>query len=293
VTICNRVYQVRAVGWSCAPLRIVAPCPEIEHSLGTTTDMAVHRTSPPAHSHFAGVAPLVGLAAFVLLWQLLSLAYPEFILPGPLAVARAIVERSADGTLTRHTLITLSEAVPGLLMGLLAALALGYPIAHSRLAERLLSPILVASQGIPLVAVAPLLFIWFGNGYGAKILVCTLIVFFPILINVISGLRSVPRALDDLFRLHNAGRWARFTKLELPAALPFLFAGLRTGGTLSMIGALTGEFISPTQGLGFFINLAYGQYDTPVVMAGIVATVASALLIYAAVRFVERAVVRL
>jgi NitT/TauT family transport system permease protein len=256
--------------------------------------MAVRPAPSPAtqNARLAGLAPYAGLAAFLALWHLLSLAYPEFILPGPLSVLRAIVERIGDGTLTRHTLITLSEAVPGLLFGLLAALVLGYPIAHSQAAERLLSPFLVASQGIPLVAVAPLLFIWFGNGYGAKILVCALIVFFPILINVISGLRSVPRALDDLFRLHGAGRWARFTKLELPAALPFLFAGLRTGGTLAMIGALTGEFISPTQGLGFFINLAYGQYDTPVVMAGIVATVASALLIYAAVRFVERSVVR-
>jgi NitT/TauT family transport system permease protein len=243
-------------------------------------------------ARLAGFAPFAGLAAFVAFWHVLSMAYPEFILPGPLAVLRAFVERTADGSLTRHTLITLSEAIPGLVFGLLAALLFGYPIAHSRAAERLLSPFLVASQGVPLVAVAPLLFIWFGNGYGAKILVCALIVFFPILINVISGLRGVPRALDDLFKLHNASRWARFTKLELPAALPFLFAGLRTGGTLAMIGALTGEFISPTQGLGFFINLAYGQYDTPVVMAGIVATVASALLIYATVRLVERKVVR-
>jgi NitT/TauT family transport system permease protein len=240
----------------------------------------------------ARLAPLIGLGAFLLLWQLASRAYPVFILPGPGVVAAAFVERMLDGSLARHTLITLAVAGPGLVVGLLAALVFGYPIARSRLAERLLSPFLVASQGIPLVAVAPLLFIWFDNGYGAKLLICALIVFFPILINVISGLRNLPQIWLDLFAMHRADRWAHFVKLELPAALPFIFAGLRTGGTLSMIGALTGEFISPTQGLGFFINLAYGQYDTPAVMAGIAATVISALCIYGAIRAAERAVNR-
>jgi NitT/TauT family transport system permease protein len=247
---------------------------------------------PIDHARRDAIAPFAGIALFIAVWHVASLAYPEFILPGPAAVLRAFVERCSDGTLLRHTAITLAEAVPGLALGLLAAIALGYPIAHSRLAERLLSPFLIASQGIPLVAVAPLLFIWFGNGYVAKLLICMLIVFFPILINVISGLRSVPPLLSDLFRLHSASRSARLMQLELPAALPFLFAGLRTGGTLAMIGALTGEFISPTQGLGFFINLAYGQYDTPVVMAGIAATVLSALAIYGTLRLIERGVVR-
>jgi NitT/TauT family transport system permease protein len=212
------------------------------------------------------LAPGLGVLAFLSAWQLGSLAYPEFILPGPARVAAVFAERTLDGTLFKHTLTTLSEAVPGLLAGLVAAFAFGYPIARSRFAERLLSPFVVASQGIPLVAVAPLLFIWFGDGFLAKVLVCTLIVFFPILINVIAGLRQVPPQLVDLFRLHGASRRDFFTKLELPATLPYLFAGLRTGGTLAMIGALTGEFISPNRARHLRVHTRRGKHGHPPVI---------------------------
>lgn len=233
-------------------------------------------------------APALSAGAFLVLWHFVSLGYPAFILPGPLAVAAKFAERLADGTLIVHALTTLSEAVPGLIAGTLLAFAVGYPVAKWRLADRLISPFMVASQGIPVIAVAPLLFIWFGSGFVAKLLVCTLIVFFPITINVIAGLRALSPRLLDLFRMLNASPWHTFTKLELPAALPYVFAGLRTGGTLAMIGALTGEFISANRGLGFLMNQASGLYDTALVMAAIVTTVLLALSIYASVRVLER-----
>jgi NitT/TauT family transport system permease protein len=226
----------------------------------------------------------------LVIWQLLSLRYPPFILPAPFAVAERFFERLADGTLLMHIAATLSAAIPGLLLGTLAAFALGIPIAHSALADRLLSPFIVASQGVPFIAVAPLLFIWFGSGLGAKILVCALIVFFPIAINVIAGLRSAPAVLRDLFRALNATPVETFTKLELPAALPFIFAGLRVGGTLAMVGAITGEFLSADRGLGFMINLGNGLYDTALVMAGVITIVLIALCIYGCIRLLERAV---
>ncbi|MCS6848423.1 MAG: ABC transporter permease [Anaerolineae bacterium] len=240
----------------------------------------------PAASRFA---PLISLILFILVWQLLSLRYPPFILPGPASVAERIVEKLADGSLIVHIATTLSEAIPGLILGALAAFALGVPIAKSPLADRLLSPFIVASQGIPFIAVAPLLFIWFGSGLGAKILVCALIVFFPIVINVIAGLRSTPPVLRDLFRSLGATPAETFFKLELPAALPFIFAGLRVGGTLSMIGAITGEFLSADRGLGFMINLGNGLYDTALVIAGVLTIVLIALGIYSAIRLAERA----
>lgn len=235
------------------------------------------------------LAPLIALAALIGAWQLLSLRYPPFILPGPANVAERFVEKAVDGTLVAHILSTLSAAIPGLFLGAGAAFALGFPIAKSRLAERLLSPFVVASQGIPFVALAPLLFIWFGSGLGTKILVCALIVFFPILINVIAGVRSVPPALRDLFRVLNATPAQTLRKLELPAALPYIFAGLRVGSTLAMIGAITGEFLSADRGLGFMINLGNGLYDTALVMLGVIATVAIALGMYGSVRLLERA----
>lgn len=261
----------------------------------STSEALVTRSHGPArqviarHSSASRFAPLISLILFILVWQLLSLRYPPFILPGPASVAGRLVEKLADGSLVMHIIATLSAAIPGLILGALAAFALGVPIAKSPLADRLLSPFIVASQGIPFIAVAPLLFIWFGSGLGAKILVCALVVFFPIAINVIAGLRSTPPVLCDLFRSLGATPAETFLKLELPAALPFIFAGLRVGGTLSMIGAITGEFLSADRGLGFLINLGNGLYDTPLVIAGVITTVAIALGIYGTVRLAERA----
>ncbi len=240
----------------------------------------------------ARLAPWLSAGVFTTIWHFVSLLYPPFILPGPAAVGMKIVERVADGTLPMHIAVTASEAVPGLLCGAAAAVALGYPAAHSRLADRLISPLVVATQGIPLIAVAPLIFIWFGNGYGAKVLVCSIIVFFPIVINVTSGVRAVPEHLRLLFRMLGARRLATFLHLELPAALPFVFAGLRTAAALSMIGALTGEFLSSSRGLGFLINQATGLYDTALVIAAILSTVATSLAIHGAVRGLERVALR-
>jgi NitT/TauT family transport system permease protein len=246
-----------------------------------------------SESGWLRLVPLLGIMGFLLMWHLLSLRYAAFILPGPLDVLQKLGEKLRDGTLPLHIGVTLSAALPGLLIGTALAFAFGYPIAKSRLADRLLSPFIIASQGIPFVAIAPLLFIWFGTGLGSKLIVCALIVFFPITINVITGIRSVPALWHDLFSAHRASPWQRFIKLELPAALPFVFAGLRVGGTLSMIGAITSEFISASdRGLGFLVNQGTGLYDTPLVMLAVVLIVCIALAIYGCVRLIERVVIR-
>jgi NitT/TauT family transport system permease protein len=248
------------------------------------------QSSPSAwRCAFDRLAPLLSLLLLVSAWQALSLRYPSFILPGPASVAQRFFEKVVDGSLPFHALITLSEALFGLLLGTLAAFILSIPISKSRLADRMLSPLVVASQGVPFVAVAPLLFIWFGNGPTTKVLVCTLVVFFPIAINVIAGLRSAPPTLRDVFRALNATPLQTFLKLELPAALPFIFAGLRVGGTLSMVGAIAGEFLSADRGLGFLITLGNSLYDTPLVIAGVLTVVMLALSIYGAIRLAERA----
>ena len=251
---------------------------------------------PLAHRGMRGwafrLAPMLTFAVFILVWELVSLNYPPFILPGPLNVAVRLVDKLADGTLLYHTAITLSEAIPGLCLGALVGFVTGYPIAKSHIVDRLLSPFIVASQGVPFIAIAPLLLIWFGNGAGAKIFLCAIVVFFPITINVIVGLRGISPLLRDLFSSMNATRYETFSKLELPAALPLVLAGLRVGGTLSMIGALAAEFLGTDRGLGFIINQGRGLYDTPLVLVGIVTTVATALCIYGGIRLIERTVVK-
>ncbi len=237
------------------------------------------------------MGPVALFALFLAAWHLASLRYPPFILPAPAAVASRLVAELFSGNLAYHTAATLSEALPGLLIGALAAFLLGYPIAKSPLADRLLSPFIVASQGIPFIAIAPLLLIWFGPGAAAKIFLCAIVVFFPITVNIIAGIRGIKPLLRDLFRSMSATRWETFAKLELPAALPLTLTGLRIGATLSMIGAIAAEFLGTDRGLGFLINQGRGLYDTELVLVGIVATVITALCIYGAVRLAEQSLI--
>jgi len=167
------------------------------------------------------------------------------------------------------------------------ALGLGYLLAKSRLAERVLSPYLVASQAVPIVALAPLLVIWFGAGILSKVLVCALTLFFPVLINTIVGIRSVDRDLVALMRSLRATRWQTFRYLEVPAALPVLFGGLKVGVTLSVIGAVVGEFVGSDRGLGFLVNLARGLFDTPLLFVALITLMVIALALYLLVAGLE------
>ncbi len=231
----------------------------------------------------------------LLLWQAVVLlgAYDKFILPGPLDVARQLGVVLADGRLLRHSLITVSELIPGLLIGSLIALPLGYLLAKSPLAERLISPYLIASQAIPVIAIAPLLTIWISSTYWARVLVAVLVVFFPVLINIIAGLRSVPRELYELMASLQATRWQVFRKLEWPAALPIVLAGLKLGATLSVIGALVGEFVQPkTEGLGYLLITARYQFKTDLVFVVLFTLATIALSLYGLVSLAEKRLLR-
>ena len=237
-----------------------------------------------------GLIPLA-LLLFLGLWELVVRLgnYPPFILPSPGQVYARFLAVAGDGTLWRHARITLTEIFGGLALGLSTATLLGYLLAKSKALERILSPYIVASQSIPVVALAPLLIIWFGFGSLSKILVCALTLFFPVLVNTVVGIRSVDGELMDLMRSLEATRWQVFTKLELPAAMPVLLGGLKIGVTLSVIGAVVGEFAGADRGLGFLVNLARGLFDTPLLFVALFTLVAIAVSLYAAVAALESA----
>ena len=237
-----------------------------------------------------GLIPLA-LLLFLGLWELVVRLgnYPPFILPSPGQVYARFLAVAGDGTLWRHARITLTEIFGGLALGLSTATLLGYLLAKSKALERILSPYIVASQSIPVVALAPLLIIWFGFGSLSKILVCALTLFFPVLVNTVVGIRSVDGELVDLMRSLEATRWQVFTKLELPAAMPVLLGGLKIGVTLSVIGAVVGEFAGADRGLGFLVNLARGLFDTPLLFVALFTLVAIAVSLYAAVAALESA----
>lgn len=232
----------------------------------------------------------VSMVLAVLVWEAVVriTKLPAFILPSPGLVGERFLETISDGTLLRHTSATLYEVVLGLLAGSLLATLCGYLIAKSPLFEKIVGPYLVASQALPTVAIAPLLIIWFGAGTFSKVLICSLTVFFPVLVNTMVGLRAVPEELRALMRSLHATPLQNLRYLEIPAALPVFFGGLRVGATLSVIGAVVGELVGADRGLGFLISVGRGQYDTALVFVAIFTLVTLAIVLYGLVAFIER-----
>ena len=245
--------------------------------------------TPDQWKHTHWIPPSVALLS-LLAWHYFARlsGLPSFILPAPLLVWARLTRAALDGSLLTHTLATLTEVLLGLLAGAITDTLTGYLVAKSRLFERIVSPFLVASQAVPIVAIAPLLVIWFGPGMFSKVLICGLIVFFPVLVNTVVGVRAVPRSLHELMRSLRASRWQTFWHLEIPAALPIFLGGLRIGATLSVIGAVVGEFVGANKGLGFLINVARGQYDTALVFVAVFTLICLALALYGIVILLEK-----
>lgn len=235
------------------------------------------------------IAPFI-LALMIALWESLVRwqQFPAFILPGPVLVWNKLLSMISDGSLFRHVNITMLEIGLGLCAGLFTALVLGYLLGKNRTIERVAAPYLVASQSIPIVAIAPLLVIWLGSGLASKVLICALIVFFPTLISTIVGIRNIDADQRSLMCSFAADAWQTFRYLELPAALPVIFGGLKLSAILAVVGAVVAEFMGADAGLGFLINLARGVLDTPLMFVAVICLVAIAQLLYLTLALIER-----
>jgi NitT/TauT family transport system permease protein len=247
------------------------------------------KQSPFSYSWLRRLASLGTILFLLIAWQVVYMLglYPSFIIPAPLEVWNAFIISMGDGTLPKHMGVTLNEMLLGLFFGVSIGTLLGYAIAHIKWLEDLLSPIIVAFQATPVVAYAPLLIIWFRDGISGKIITTAIIVFFPTLMNVIVGIRNVPVNLRDLMRVMKASPLQIFLKLEVPAALPVLLTGLKTSVTLAVIGAVVGEFVNASEGLGFLVTIARSQYKTPLVFVAMFTMTALALSLYLLVSILE------
>jgi NitT/TauT family transport system permease protein len=238
-------------------------------------------------------AALLSLAAFVALWKAATVigGYPDYILPAPEVVAARGARAVASGVLWQHTAATLLEVVLGFSLGAVAAVAAGVALGKSLLIERVLSPYIVAAQAVPILALAPLLDIWFGGGLLARVIICALIVFFPIAIATMVGIRSADPLLVEMLRSLGAGPGQITLRLEVPSALPVIFGGLRVGVTLAVIGAVVAEWAGASVGLGVLINIAnQGLFDTPLMFVALTTLAIIGLVFYGLVLAVERRV---
>jgi ABC-type nitrate/sulfonate/bicarbonate transport system permease component len=211
------------------------------------------------------------------------------VLPPPSRVVAALWEFREDAL--RHGATTLLEALLGLAVSL--GLAVGLAIAMDRVAaiRGAIEPLLVGSQSIPVVAIAPLLVLWLGFGIESKVLVIVLVTFFPIVIGLLDGFARTPADGTDLLRSLGAGRDQEFWKLRWPGALPSLFTGLRIAATYAIVAAVFGEYVGAVAGLGIWMQVSQNAFRTDLVLAAVLVTAALSVGLYLAVGLVERAVV--
>ncbi len=235
------------------------------------------------------IAPGFALCLLVL-WQLLVPASgpTTLLLPQPSAIVVRFIQVSRDGSLLSNVLITTSEVVLGFTFGVSSAFIMGYSIARSRTLERVAGPYVVAFQALPIVAIAPALILWLGPGLISNSILCAFIVFFPMLVSTAVGVKSIAPEHRALMQSLAANRWQTFRLLELPAALPSLFGGIKVSVTLAVAGAVVAEAVTPLGGLGSMLYAARSRYDSPLAFVAVFSLIVFTLLLYSAVRLLER-----
>ncbi|MDR2619933.1 MAG: ABC transporter permease [Propionibacteriaceae bacterium] len=246
-------------------------------------------TAKPQGALLRVAAPLLVALVGLTVWYLLAETsqVSKAFLPSPAAVALRIGHDWASGALITPTLITLGEAGAGCIVAVLVALPIGYAMVHSPLLAVALQPFLAASQAVPAVAIAPLLVVWLGYGTVPIAVLCALVVFFPMLLNVVLGLTSIAPELLDAAALDGAHGWSLARHLEWPLASRAVLVGLRGGFTLSITGAVVGEFVMGGNGLGMLVSVYSNTLDTAGLFATILVLCTLAVAIYAAMLAVE------
>jgi ABC-type nitrate/sulfonate/bicarbonate transport system permease component len=235
------------------------------------------------------LAPTALLIVLLVLWEGLVrlLATPQWLLPAPSQIVLAIADQ--QNLLLVHTRQSLVETLLGLILALVAGVGLAFIIDLSAFLRRSLYPLLVTSQTVPIIAIAPLLIIWFGFGILPKIIVVALVCFFPIAVNTADGLRSVDGDLVALLRSMGATRWQILAKVRLPAALPAFFSGLKIAVTYGVMGAVIGEWVGGSEGLGIYMLRSQHSYLTDRVFAAIAVTSCLSIMMFLIVMALERA----
>jgi NitT/TauT family transport system permease protein len=215
----------------------------------------------------------------------------EFILPAPAAVVGALGDLFADPEIGGHIGVTLLEVLAGFGVALVVGVAVGATLGRIAWLQRAVQPALVALQVVPKVAFVPIFVIWFGFGPTSKIIMAALLAFFPIMLNVMLGVRSVDRGHRDVMRGLGAGRWATFRDMELPTTLPYVFAGAEVAIVFSVIGAIVGEYLGGSEGLGYLVVSSLNALDAPRLFAVIVLLAVLGSLLYVAVTTVKKLVI--
>lgn len=238
-----------------------------------------------------GLSIFIG-AVFILLWQLIvdSFNIQPYLLPGPVAVIKALYHERA--LLLSHTLVTLYEAFIGFGLAMILGVVFGLLMGYFEIVRRVLYPVFVITQTIPLIVLAPLLGVWFGFGLLPKVLIIVLMCFFPIAVTFTQSLIKADDDMDSLLEVMGASRWRSFLLTRIPQALPGLFAGLKIAVTYSIMGAVISEWIGAQRGLGIFMTRAMTSFKTAVLFADVLIIVALSMTFYKLVELIETKIIK-
>jgi len=235
---------------------------------------------------------LFTLLGFLLLWQLVVTAFhiKEFILPSPVKVFAYLLQPGLASKYhwPKHIGTTLGEMLISFSVTALLGIFVAILITWSNFLRRVITPIIALFNSLPKIALAPLFLLWFGFGIIPNIMIAVLIAFFPVVINTATGLNAVEEDLLDLVRYLNASKWQVFLKIRLPNSLPYVFSGFKISTTLCVVGAIVGEFIASTQGLGYLIKSSQGTMDTPPMFASLILISLLGLSFFGAISLLER-----
>lgn len=252
--------------------------------------MSAMMAQPSTQRMMIGSALL--LIIFLAAWQWLPglFGIPAFIIPPASKVWEEFLHMLANDRLVYHTVITALQVLAGFVLGVVLGMVVGFVLGMSPTAEFMLSPYILALQIAPKVAFAPLFVIWFGYTVYPKILVAVLIVFFPVMINVLGAVRAIDPDIVRLARSFTASRIQVFWKVEFPAAMPPFFAGLRIAATLAVIGVVVGELVGGNTGLGYLLTFGEGAGNTAMVFVAIILLTLIGILLYAVIVAIENRV---
>ncbi len=236
------------------------------------------------------LAPIILGVALLAMWEGITLSglVSAIFLPAPFDVLQAWWTSLTQDSLLTYTQTTLVESLVGCALAVVVALPLGYAMVHSRLVESAVQPYLAASQALPAIAIAPLIALWLGYGLSPVIAICALIIFFPMVITTVLGLRMLDRDVIDAARVEGAGRWALLRHIEFPLALPSILAGLRASLTLSITGAVVGEFVTGNNGLGEYLIVQRSYVDSAGMFSTLLMLTLLAAALYGTARLLER-----
>jgi NitT/TauT family transport system permease protein len=237
---------------------------------------------------------LATLLVFIGLWQAYVSVFhiPVQILPGPLLFLSKFLKIMATGDMGTHIGLTLYEIFIGFLIGCVLGLLFGYLLAKSVLLERLFTPYIVLVQIAPKISIAPLFLLWFGLGATSKIALVILVVFFPIMVNTIVGIRSVESNMQDLLNILKANRWQRFWTVEIPYSLPSIMSGVKVSTTYAITGAVIGEMIGAKAGLGYLVILGSETFDINLVLTAVLLLSVIGLALYLLSALLEKRLLR-